>query len=87
MIAQALAWEEHTTFKPWVRTKYRVSAPALQPGNLDLKLVDKVIGITNREAISTARRLMEKKRILAGIFPGPPLPPLLKLQEDEAFYQ
>ncbi len=32
----------------------------------DLKLVDKVIGITNEEAISTARRLMEEEGIPGG---------------------
>lgn len=35
-------------------------------GSTDLKLVDKVIGITNEEAISTARRLMEEEGILGG---------------------
>lgn len=44
-------------------------------GNLDLKLVDKVIGITNEEAISTARRLMEEEGIWRVSLPGPPLPP------------
>ncbi|MCS6037178.1 hypothetical protein LNQ52_17710 [Klebsiella pneumoniae subsp. pneumoniae] len=33
-------------------------------------MVDKVIGITNEEAISTARRLMEEEGILAGISSG-----------------
>ena len=55
------------------------------PGNLDLKLVDKVIGITNEEAISTARRLMEEEGILAGISSGAAVAAALKLQEDEAF--
>ncbi|MBD3722084.1 cysteine synthase A [Klebsiella pneumoniae] len=51
----------------------------------DLKLVDKVIGITNEEAISTARRLMEEEGILAGISSGAAVAAALKLQEDEAF--
>ncbi len=57
----------------------------LHSGNLDLKLVDKVIGITNEEAISTARRLMEEEGILAGISSGAAVAAALKLQEDEAF--
>ena len=81
MIAQALAGKSSSR----VRTKFRVSAPASFPGNLDLKLVDKVIGITNEEAISTARRLMEEEGILAGISSGAAVAAALKLQEDEAF--
>lgn len=80
MIAQALAGKSSSR----VRTKFRVSAPA-SFGNLDLKLVDKVIGITNEEAISTARRLMEEEGILAGISSGAAVAAALKLQEDEAF--
>lgn len=53
-------------------------------GNTDLKLVDKVIGITNEEAISTARRLMEEEAS-AGISSGAAVAAALKLQEDEAF--
>ena len=48
-------------------------------------LVDKVIGITNEEAISTARRLMEEEGILAGISSGAAVAAALKLQEDESF--
>ncbi|MDU5909372.1 MAG: cysteine synthase A [Escherichia coli] len=58
---------------------------AQAPANLDLKLVDKVIGITNEEAISTARRLMEEEGILAGISSGAAVAAALKLQEDESF--
>lgn len=43
------------------------------------------IGITNEEAISTARRLMEEEGILAGISSGAAVAAALKLQEDEAF--
>ena len=43
------------------------------------------IGITNDEAISTARRLMEEEGILAGISSGAAVAAALKLQEDEAF--
>ena len=55
------------------------------PGNLDLKLIDKVVAITNDEAISTARRLMEEEGILAGISSGAAVAAALKLQEDETF--
>ncbi|MGL5499978.1 MAG: pyridoxal-phosphate dependent enzyme, partial [Plesiomonas shigelloides] len=40
------------------------------PKNLDLSLIDRVEQITNEEAISTARRLMEEEGILAGISSG-----------------
>ena len=50
-----------------------------------LELVDKVVAITNEEAISTARRLMEEEGILAGISSGAAVAAALKLQEDESF--
>ncbi|KLU18820.1 hypothetical protein ABE79_09125, partial [Proteus mirabilis] len=40
------------------------------PENLDLSLLDRVIQITNEEAFDTARELMTKEGILAGISSG-----------------
>lgn len=63
---------------PWYRAGFI-------PCNLDLKLIDKVVAITNEEAISTARRLMDEEGILAGISSGAAVAAALKLLEDEIF--
>ncbi|MFP1462603.1 pyridoxal-phosphate dependent enzyme [Escherichia coli] len=82
VIAQALAGEE---IKPGPHKIQGIGAGFI-PANLDLKLVDKVIGITNEEAISTARRLMEARRYSCRyLFGSSVAETALKLQEDESF--
>ncbi|NVK39829.1 MAG: cysteine synthase A [Oceanospirillaceae bacterium] len=55
------------------------------PDNLDLDLVDRVEQVTNDEAIATARALMEKEGILAGISCGAAACAALRIANDPAF--
>jgi len=55
------------------------------PANLDLDLVDRVEQVSNDEAIATARALMEKEGILAGISCGAATCAALRIANDPAF--
>lgn len=55
------------------------------PKNLDLTLLNKVVTVTNDEAIEYARRLMEEEGILAGFSSGAAVVAALRLQQDERF--
>ncbi|GAA3904499.1 MULTISPECIES: cysteine synthase A [Gibbsiella] len=81
VITQALAGEE---IKPGPHKIQGIGAGFI-PDNLDLDLVDRVERITNDEAISTARRLMEEEGILAGISSGAAVAAALKLIEEPEF--
>ncbi|VEJ09293.1 cysteine synthase A [Actinobacillus delphinicola] len=55
------------------------------PKNLDLSLIDRVICVTSEEALATARDLMKKEGILAGISSGAAVFAANKLAQDPYF--
>ncbi|VFP88142.1 cysteine synthase A [Candidatus Erwinia haradaeae] len=57
------------------------------PNNLDMDLIDRVMVITNEEAISTARLLMLQEGILAGISSGAALAAAIALQKEKSFLE
>ncbi|MDA5545510.1 MULTISPECIES: cysteine synthase A [Yersinia] len=81
VITQALAGQE---IKPGPHKIQGIGAGFI-PGNLDLSLVDRVALVTNDEAISMARRLMDEEGILAGISSGAAVAAAVKLSEEDDF--
>ncbi|WP_145492827.1 cysteine synthase A [Yersinia aleksiciae] len=81
VITQALAGQE---IKPGPHKIQGIGAGFI-PGNLDLTLVDRVALVTNDEAISMARRLMDEEGILAGISSGAAVAAAVKLSEEDGF--
>jgi len=55
------------------------------PDNLDLALIDDVFAIIDDEAIQTARLIMQKEGILAGISSGAAVAAAVKLAAKPAF--
>ncbi|WON75759.1 cysteine synthase A [Serratia sp. UGAL515B_01] len=81
VISQALAGIE---IKPGPHKIQGIGAGFI-PDNLDLGLVDRVEQVTNDEAISMARRLMEEEGILAGISSGAAVAAAVRLSEEADF--
>ncbi len=81
VITQALAGQE---IKPGPHKIQGIGAGFI-PDNLDLSLVDRVALVTNDEAISMARRLMDEEGILAGISSGAAVAAAVKLSEEPGF--
>ncbi|TKB50663.1 cysteine synthase A [Ferrimonas sediminicola] len=79
VISQAKAGEE---IKPGPHKIQGIGAGFI-PGNLDLEMVDKVITVSNDEAMVMARRLMEEEGILAGISSGAAVVAVNKLLEEQ----
>ncbi|MET4892741.1 cysteine synthase A [Morganella morganii] len=81
VITQALAGEE---IKPGPHKIQGIGAGFI-PGNLDLSLIDRVELVSNEDALATARKLMEREGILAGISSGAAVIAAERLAKEDKF--
>ena len=81
VITQALAGEE---IKPGPHKIQGIGAGFI-PGNLDLSLIDRVELVSNEDAFATARKLMEREGILAGISSGAAVIAAERLAKEDKF--
>ncbi|AWC94484.1 TPA: cysteine synthase A [Morganella morganii subsp. morganii] len=81
VITQALAGEE---IKPGPHKIQGIGAGFI-PGNLDLSLIDRVELVSNEDAFATARKLMEREGILAGISSGAAVITAERLAKEDKF--
>ncbi|MBL4608820.1 MAG: pyridoxal-phosphate dependent enzyme, partial [Pseudomonadales bacterium] len=54
------------------------------PGNLDLAMVDRAIGVSNKDAMDMSHRLMREEGILAGISSGAAMYAAVQIAEEKA---
>ena len=81
VITQALAGEE---IKPGPHKIQGIGAGFIL-GNLDLSLIDRVELVSNEDAFATARKLMEREGILAGISSGAAVIAAERLAKEDKF--
>ncbi len=81
VIKQTLAGQEITP----ASHKIQGIGAGFIPKNLDLSLIDRVESVTSDEAILTARQLMQKEGILAGISSGAAVAAAVRLSQQPEF--